>query len=752
MLELQLEDRTGLVTVDDPTPGSPTAPRDPLNPAPAGGGRVDVSDENGNVIGGLWGGYTGLGYLDMGGDVGDAFEFDVGTAVAGLHTLEFRFANGSGFDRPLAVSVGGSTQTVSFPATGSWDTWQVSAVDVTLPAGVSRVRVANTIANGPNLDQVAVTLPDPPVDVQFEDRSGRVVIDDLTSPFTQPRDPLNPAPAGSGRVDVLDDNGNVIGGLWPGYVGEGYLDMGGNVGDAVEVSITTPAAASRTLVLQYANGSAIHRPMDVTVTGDVMRRVDFPPTGGWADWRLVAVDVEVPAGSALVRFVNTVANGPNLDELSVEPFVDGDGDGLSDLVEGLVTATDPTLADTDGDTVPDGAEVAAGTDPNDPSDGPSDDRPNIVLILADDLGWSDIGAYGSEIVTPTLDSLATQGLRFTTFTNTAKCFPSRSSLLTGLYAQQTGTATSANSSIANAVTLGEVLGAAGYRTLMSGKHHGLDNPYDRGFDRSYGLRDGAVNFFNPGLQRPGEPDPARKRNNRKWMRDAQVFEARDPAFQSEFPADFYVTDAFTDEALDYLDTYATDAAPFFLYLAYTAPHDPLQAPASDIARYQGVYDVGYDAIRNARYHRQLADGLLTAGQFPLSTPTHRDWNALSASEQVDEARRMEVYAAMVDRMDQNIGRIVAKLQRLGEFDNTIILFASDNGASDEVVQIGSDPIGTVGRWSSLREDWANVANTPFREYKNDSFMGGIASPLIVHWPQGVVGAGRVVHDPVHLVD
>ncbi|MEN0061411.1 MAG: sulfatase-like hydrolase/transferase [Myxococcota bacterium] len=759
VVELQLEDRSGAVTIVDTTPAGLTQPRDPQNPAPAGGGKVDVTDANGNVTGGLWPGYAGVGYLDMGSDIGDAIAFDVDAPVAGSHRFTFRFANGSSANRPMALTVqDGPSVRLDFPSTGSWGTWQDAEISLDLTEGTSTLRLANTVANGPNLDQVTVTGPPPPlpdVEVQFEDRTGVVVIDDVTpgSP-TRPLDPQTPAASGGGREDVVDANGNVIGGLWGGYTGVGYLDMGGDPGDAVEAFVGFQPGPA-TLVVRFANGSASNRPMDVAVDDGTAQRLDFPPTGRWDTWQEVALDVDLGANTAVVRMANHLGGGPNLDRLVVTAFVDGDGDGLSDAVELLTEGTDPSLVDTDGDGIGDGQEVTAGTDPTDPADPmPSAmaPRPNIVLILADDLGWSDIGAYGSEIRTPHLDSLADQGLRFTTFLNTAKCFPTRSALLTGVYAQQTGTDRSANSSISNAVTLGEVLDDAQYTTLMSGKHHGLDNPYDRGFDRSYGLRDGAINYFNPGLQRTGEPDPARKRNTRYWMIDDQVFLTRDATRQSTFPSDFYITDAFTDQALAYLDDYGQGPDPFFLYLAYTAPHDPLHAPAADIARYDGVYDVGYQVIPDARYARQLADGLLTASQFPLSAPTHRDWGTLSANERDIEATRMEVYAAMVDRMDQNIGRIITKLQQLGVYDNTLILFASDNGASDEVVDIGTDPIGTIGRWASLRGDWANVANTPFRRFKNRTTMGGIASPLIAHWPNGIQSPGRVVHDPVHIVD
>ncbi|MFU8893257.1 MAG: sulfatase-like hydrolase/transferase [Luteolibacter sp.] len=343
--------------------------------------------------------------------------------------------------------------------------------------------------------------------------------------------------------------------------------------------------------------------------------------------------------------------------------------------------------------------------------------PNILIILADDMGFSDIGSYGAEIDTPHLDRLAENGLRFTQMHNTSKCFPSRAALLTGLYPQQCGMDQSPGK-FSNGIFFGEVLRRAGYRTLFVGKHHGTDNPFDWGFDHYRGLRDGAANFFNPGLQRPGEPKPAQKRyGKRVFIFDDKIVQPYTP------PAGYYGTDTWTDWVLELLDDGANSDKPFCLYVSYQAPHDPLQAHERDIAKYKGRYDVGYAAIADARYKRQREMGLLDE-RFPRSVPTHRDWAALSPEEKADQTRRMEVYAAMIDSLDQNIGRLLAKLQAMGELENTLILFASDNGASAEVVNIGKGPIGAIDRWASLEKDWANVANTPFRHDKNDSFEGG----------------------------
>jgi arylsulfatase len=376
--------------------------------------------------------------------------------------------------------------------------------------------------------------------------------------------------------------------------------------------------------------------------------------------------------------------------------------------------------------------------------GLAQERPNVLLILADDMGFSDLGCYGGEIQTPNLDRLAGDGLRFTQAYNTSKCFPSRACLLTGAYAQQVGM-DKGPGRITGAVTLGEVMRSAGYRTLMVGKHHGTENPFDRGFDRYFGLRDGACNYFNPGKQRAGEPKPAQKRAKRAWCVDNETFTPYAPE------AGFYTTDAFTDHALEYLEEYREEPNPFFLYVSYNAPHDPLQAWPKDIERYRGRYDAGWSVVRAARHARQLELGLFDE-ETPLSDAEFGEWSELDDGARREEARRMEVYAAMIDCLDQNVGRLLTKLEELGELDNTLILFASDNGSSAEVVRIGEGEIGSITRWASLQSRWANVSNTPFRKYKNHSFEGGICTPLIAHWPSGIKNAGGFVRTPLHLID
>lgn len=375
-----------------------------------------------------------------------------------------------------------------------------------------------------------------------------------------------------------------------------------------------------------------------------------------------------------------------------------------------------------------------------------EEKPNIVLILADDLGWSDIGSYGSEVETPNLDWLAERGVRFTQMYNTSKCNPSRAALITGLYAQQVGYGATYLQPLKNGITVGELLQSAGYRTLWAGKHHGYDHPMDRGFDRYYGLKEGASNHFNPGPRRENEPEPAQKRPDRPFYEDRKLMQPY------AVPEDYYSTDYFTKNALQWLDEYKEDKKPFFLYLAYTAPHDPLMAWPEDIEKYKGKYAQGYEAIRKKRFEKQKKLGIIDES-YALSKPTYVPWESLSDSVRKVEELKMEVYAAMIDRMDQKIGEIIQKLRTQGKLDNTVFLFLSDNGASAEVVTIpGNGEIGSVGQWTSLGPDWANVGNTPHRFYKNYSFEGGIKTPLIISWPKGLGHENEVSTFPAHLID
>jgi arylsulfatase A-like enzyme len=402
--------------------------------------------------------------------------------------------------------------------------------------------------------------------------------------------------------------------------------------------------------------------------------------------------------------------------------------------------------------------------------------PNIVLILADDMGFSDIGCYGGEIETPHLDRLGRQGTRLTQFYNTARCTPSRASLVTGLHPHQVGIGIlnfddSPDGYPGNlsqrCVTVAEALSGAGYGTYMSGKWHlasDMEKPNDawptrRGFDRFYGTLEGAGSFYQP----------------RTLVRDERNVEEEglDPAF-------FY-TDAISDNAVRFIEDHEADSPdrPFFLYLAYTAPHWPLHAHDEDIAKYHGRFDAGWDILRQERLDRLAAEGILDPS-WALSARDAR----VSAWEDVPhkewQARRMEVYAAQVDRMDQGVGKVVDTLERLGQLDNTLIAFLSDNGGcaeemppdsvkefvtsfvpmkeetreGDRVVP-GNVPglmPGPETTYQSYGREWANLSNTPFREYKHWVHEGGIATPLIVHWPAGLLERGAIQHHPYQLVD
>ena len=379
------------------------------------------------------------------------------------------------------------------------------------------------------------------------------------------------------------------------------------------------------------------------------------------------------------------------------------------------------------------------------------ETPNILLILVDDMGYSDLGSYGGEIETPNIDTLANSGLRFISMYNNAKCMSSRASLLTGLYPQQCGMDERPGKML-NSATLAEVLRPAGYRTLASGKHHGTENLVERGFDHYYGLRDGGCNFWNPGAQREGEPPPGNKDVVRYWCDDEKTFAPFTPEDRN-----FYATDAFTNRPLQWLDERALDDQPFFLYLAYTAPHYPLHAWPEDIAKYQGVYDAGYQDIREARYERMVKMGLVDPALSPLLPWTGSDWNALPEIERQKEIRRMEIYAAMLDRADQNIGRVLDKLRAQGQLQNTLIFFASDNGAEagdSQAVNRSTrlEDFGTVASFEAVGQDWATVQNTPLRYWKNFAHEGGVRTPFIVTWPGKIGNPGGLYHEPAHFFD
>ena len=369
----------------------------------------------------------------------------------------------------------------------------------------------------------------------------------------------------------------------------------------------------------------------------------------------------------------------------------------------------------------------------------------MVLIMADDMGYSDLGCYGGEIKTPNLDRLAKNGIRYTQAYNTSKCWTTRISLLTGLYHHRS------DRDFSNTALIGEILKPAGYRTWWSGKHHASFSPHGRGFDHFSGFLGGAINFWNPGDKpRAGEDAPGWKAVY-TWAFDKKLVKPYQP------PKAFFATDAFTDWSLEWLAEKERADDPFFLYLAYNAPHWPLHAHPEDIAKYEGAYDSGYEAVRKARYERQLASGLFDEEVTPLSEAEHKVWSALSPRERKEEALRMQIHAAMVDRMDQNIGRLVAKLRETGKLENTLILFLVDNGSSHERPGRGEKnaqaPWGSVGSFEAIGQSWANATNSPFRKWKVQGLEGGICTPMIAHWPDGIkLPPNSICREPCHLID
>ena len=384
-------------------------------------------------------------------------------------------------------------------------------------------------------------------------------------------------------------------------------------------------------------------------------------------------------------------------------------------------------------------------------------KPNIVIIMADDMGYSDIGCYGSEISTPNIDRLAANGLRFTNFYNNAKCCPSRASLLTGLYNHEAGMGnmvTNADAPIKpgpyqgflneNCMTIAEVLRGSGYSTYMSGKWHLGERPehwpLQRGFDKYFGLISGASSYFEivkePRLRKMAY-------GNEAWIPPA---------------TGFYMTDAISDSAVAFLNSHSNEKKenPLFLYVAYTSPHWPLHALEEDIRKYEGKYAIGWDSLRNARFQKMRRLGIIS-GNHKLSprTSTIPAWKDAEVKELW--IRRMQVYAGMIDRMDQGIGRVVNALKKLKKLDNTLILFLSDNGGCAEIVSsrnlgIPGVPIGEKGSYDSYREPWANASNTPYRYYKNWLYEGGIRTPLIIYWPKVVKGTGVLTDQVGHLTD
>ena len=402
-------------------------------------------------------------------------------------------------------------------------------------------------------------------------------------------------------------------------------------------------------------------------------------------------------------------------------------------------------------------------------------KPNIILVLVDDMGFADLGITGSEIRTPNLDGLARNGALLTAMYNCARCCPTRASLLTGLYPHNAGIGhmganlgTPAYQGFLrnDSATIAEVLRGSGYRTLMAGKWHvagdfmardvdswrvgDIDHPTprQRGFDRFYAIVDGVTHFFSPHFM----------------LEDDQRVEV--------FPDDFYFTDAITDKAIGMIEDSIADDQPFFLYLAHAAPHWPLHAREEDIARYDGVYAKGWDAIRTARHEELNGRGVLKANwDISPRDPDVPEWSDVRLNDW--EASKMAAYAAMVDRMDQSLSRLLAALKWLDQYDDTLILFLSDNGGCAEFmaedgwakffpdhtndgqrITMGNVPDLRPGgplTYQSYDKPWANVSNAPFRLFKHYVHEGGISTPLIAHWPKRITPA-RIAHEACHVVD
>ncbi|MEQ9408698.1 MAG: arylsulfatase [Fuerstiella sp.] len=372
------------------------------------------------------------------------------------------------------------------------------------------------------------------------------------------------------------------------------------------------------------------------------------------------------------------------------------------------------------------------------------DRPNIVLIMVDDMGWSDIGPYGAEIIqTPNLDRLAAEGLRFRQFYNNAKCTTTRASLLTGLYPRQGGRGITLLDD--RMITLGEGLRLAGYQTGISGKWHNGSRaphrPVDRGFDKSYGLWDGCCNFFDP-----SQADP-------KFKGGRVRFFGEDDRRITEFPDDFYTTDAFADRTAQMIRSFAESDDPFFVYVPFTAPHYPIHAKPEDIAKYKGRFSMGWDELQKRRHARTVELGLVDpAWDLPPRDPEAQPW--VKAKNKDWQNLRMEVYAAMIDSVDQGIGRILTALQQSGAGDNTLVLFLSDNGSCAESPGGENNTEHVPGPkefYSHVGPSWAFAQNAPFRRYKSRMHEGGIATPLIAHWP-GVIPPATFTDQVGHIVD
>ncbi|MFK7948858.1 MAG: arylsulfatase [Saprospiraceae bacterium] len=383
-------------------------------------------------------------------------------------------------------------------------------------------------------------------------------------------------------------------------------------------------------------------------------------------------------------------------------------------------------------------------------------KPNIVLIMADDMGFSDLGNYGSEISTPNIDRLATEGTRLKQcYTNTI-CAPSRASLLTGQYPHKGGIGFF-NDDLGiegyeghlnqASLTLGEVFKNGGYTTHIAGKWHvGNEKPHwplQRGFDNFFGFLDGGASYFDTKPILKGPPSKANLYNGN----DVYTIDKED----------FYLTDELTDKAIGFLDNTPEDK-PFFLYMAYNSPHWPLHAKPADIEKYKGKYDEGWDELRVKRFENIKKLGLVDENWSLVKDKLLPAWNTLSEEEKISWARKMEVYAAMVDNLDQNIGRLFKYLESKNQLDNTIIVFLSDNGAENMdvsklpfTVKRNEGPVGTAGSMEAYSKKWAQVSNSPLRSYKSSPYEGGVSTPFIIRYPKHIT-AGATRKGGVHLVD
>jgi arylsulfatase len=392
-------------------------------------------------------------------------------------------------------------------------------------------------------------------------------------------------------------------------------------------------------------------------------------------------------------------------------------------------------------------------------------RPDIIIIMADDMGYSDIGCYGGDVNTPNLDKLAKNGLRMTNFYNNARCCPTRASLLTGQYAHKVGLAANGNALTRNGATIPELLKDNGYQTGMVGKWHLSDDiqqptkeeqlkwlnhqgfadapfasvesyPINRGFQKHYGIVWGVIDYFDPFSLVDGEKNV------------------------KEVPKDYYITDAINEKSVEYINEFISKKQPYFLYVAYTAPHWPVHARPEDIAKYKGKYDLGWDEVRKQRYNRMVKMGLIDPKSCSLIDVMGRfgTWDKMSKEEKEKQARKMETHAAMIDRLDQGVGQIIEALKKAKTLDNTLIIFLADNGASPEIVnlpgydrpsqtrngqpmhydaEVKTEEIGSEISYTMIGPNWANAANTPYKYWKMESYEGGIHTPMIVHWPAGL---------------